>query len=324
MRGVSRFAPSTTGDAHPGTLLSALLSWLDGRVRQNRVMLRLEDIDRDRASDVFAGRLTEALAWLGLAFDDTVVQSERATAHAAALDQLAAAGVLYGCDCSRKDRQRRGRPSPDGGFAYDNRCRDRGLPPGGWREASKSGTVRARLPDTRVTLVDDGGLDLSQTPAIDMGDPVVVRRGGAIAYHLAAVVDDAAIEVSHVVRGRDLATAAATQIQLRTLLGKPHPRYRHHFLLLEPRGEKLAKLHGSVGVQALRERYTGEALCGILAHAAGLADSPAPTTPRALLATFSWDRVRTDDVALVWNGHALRIAQPNRREHAADKVPRFR
>lgn len=307
MPGVSRFAPSTTGDAHPGTLLSALLAWVDGRARENRVVLRLEDIDDQRASAVHAASLTAALTWLGLDFDATTVQSEHQAAHESALDALEALGVLYPCGCSRRDRERRGRRSPDGGFAYDNRCRDRKLPDGGWRQACADEAVRARLPDVRVSLIDDGGLDLSQVPAREMGDPVVVRRGGGIAYHLAAVTDDAAVGVTHVVRGRDLAAAAATQTLLRSLLGLSHPRYRHHFLFLEPRGEKLAKLHGSVGARALRARYEAPELCGILAHAAGLCATAAPITPQALVAAFSWDRVRHADCALSWDGRVLSV-----------------
>ena len=298
MRMTGRFAPSTTGEAHPGTLLSALLVWLDARSRGAHVLLRLEDLDPARTKAVWADQMIAALAWLGLDWDGVTVQSGRGAAHEAALDRLAAAGRLYPCACSRAARTR---PAPDGGFAYDNTCRGRPLPD--WRASREP--LRVQLPDDRVELVDDNGVDLSQTPARDMGDPIVRRRDGAIAYQLAVVVDDTDAGVTDVVRGRDIAPSTATQVLLQQLLAMPTPRYRHHFLLLEPSRDKLAKLHGSIPFSAVSARYTGDALCGLLAHAANLGDG-APVTPREMLATFAWPRVRRDDVVARWDG-ALRI-----------------
>lgn len=300
----SRFAPSTTGEAHPGTLLAGLLVWLDARARGGRAVLRLEDLDVTRVKAAWAAQMIEACAWLGLAWDEIVVQSDRRAAHEAALDALAAAGRLYPCRCSRADRTG-GRRAPDGSWAYGNVCRGRALPAGGWRAASEA--VRVRLDDDRVTLIDDGGLDLSQTPAIEMGDPIVRRRDGVIAYQLAVVVDDRDAAISDVIRGRDIAPSTATQVMLQRLLGAPTPRYRHHFLLLEAGGAgKLAKLHGSIPWSTVRARYDGPALCGVLAHAAGLADTPAPCTPDALVAGFDWRRVPAADRVARWD-HGLII-----------------
>lgn len=289
---ISRFAPSPTGEAHPGTLLSALLVWLDARTRGGRALLRLEDLDRTRVKSAWADQLVEATRWLGLDWDEIVVQSGRTPAHERALDQLADAGRLYPCTCSRAARAG-GRRAPDGGWAYENTCRDRPLPPGGWRAVD--GNVRVRLPDEHIELVDDGGLDLSQTPARDMGDPIVRRRDGVIAYQLAVVVDDADAGITDVVRGRDIAPSTATQVMLQRLLGLPTPRYRHHFLLLEQSGDKLAKLHGSIPFSALRARYTGAELCGVLAHGAGLLDVARACTPHELVARFAWSRVPVRD-----------------------------
>jgi glutamyl-Q tRNA(Asp) synthetase len=292
---ISRFAPSTTGEAHPGTLLSALLVWLDARARGGRALLRLEDLDRTRVRTAWADQMVGALAWLGLDWDATAIQSEHASRHEHALDRLADAGRLYPCTCSRTERAAGGRKAPDGGWAYDNTCRDRPLPAGGWRAVE--GAVRARLPDDRVELVDAGGLDLSQTPARDLGDPIVRRKDGAIAYHLAVVVDDAEAGVTDVVRGHDLAPSTATQVMLQRLLGVPTPCYRHHLLLLEPQGNKLAKLHGSIPFADLRARHPARELCGLLAGAAGL--GAVPCMPRDLVATFEWARV----------GHRDRVAR---------------
>ena len=298
---ITRFAPSTTGEAHPGTLLSALLVWLDARTRGGRVLLRLEDLDRTRVRSSWSDELREACTWLGLDWDEVIVQSGRAAAHEAALDALAAAGRLYPCSCSRAARAG-GRRAPDGGWAYDNTCRGTPLPAGGWR-AVPAGAIalRVQLPDERIELVDEAGLELSQTPARDMGDPIVRRRDGVIAYQLAVVVDDADEGITDVVRGRDIAPSTATQVMLQRLLGLATPRYRHHFLLLEEGGGKLAKLHQSIPWSVVRARYRGDELCGLLAHAAGLIDAPRPCTPRELAATFDWAQVTAGDRVARWD-----------------------
>jgi glutamyl/glutaminyl-tRNA synthetase len=294
---ITRFAPSTTGEAHPGTLLSALLVWLDARSRGGRALLRLEDLDITRIKPQWTQQLVDACAWIGLDWDETVIQSGRRSAHEAALDRLAAAGRLYPCTCSRADRAG-GRRAPDGGWAYPNTCRGTPLPPGGWRAVADN--LRVRLPDGRVELVDDGGLDVSQTPATEMGDPVVRRRDGVIAYQLAVVVDDADSGITDDIRGRDIAPSTATQVMLQRLLGVPAPRYRHHFLLLEPSRDKLAKLHGSIPFTQLRVRYSGPELFGWLAHVAGLLDEARAVAPSDLVERFDWSRVRTSDIVVEW------------------------
>ena len=302
----ARFAPSTTGPAHPGTLLAGLLCWLDARSRGDTVLLRLEDLDPERCRPVWSEAMVEALAWLGLDWDATVLQSDEGVAHAAALDRLAEVGRLYPCGCTRRELRAVARERPEGGVAYPGTCRERPLPAAGWRTAEEP--LRVRIPDAPVALRDESGLDLSGDPAREPGDPVVRRRDGAVAYLLASVVDDGGAGVTRVVRGRDLAGTTATQVALQRLLGWPTPTYRHHLLLLEERGGKLAKLHGAVGFDALRI-LGPEALCGRLAFAAGLRPDPGPTTPGALLREFSWERVRRDDRALRWTGRDLIVVE---------------
>lgn len=297
----SRFAPSTTGEAHPGTLLSALLVWLDARARGGAALLRLEDIDTTRVKSEWSQQLRDACTWLGLDWDEVIVQSDRRAAHEAALDMLDAQGRLYPCSCSRAQRAASQRRAPDGGWAYDNTCRGRTFPGAGWRSHADTDSVRVRLDDTRIELVDDGGLDLSQTPARDMGDPIVLRKDGVVAYQLAVVVDDHDSRITDVIRGRDIAPSTATQVMLQRLLAYATPRYRHHFLLLEPSGDKLAKLHGSIPFSQVRARYDGPSLCGVLAHAAGLLDAPTRCAPRELVASFDWSRVPREDRVARWD-----------------------
>jgi glutamyl/glutaminyl-tRNA synthetase len=161
------------------------------------------------------------------------------------------------------------------------------------------------LTPERVEPHDEGGVDLAQDPAAEMGDPVLLGRTGSIAYHLASVVDDGRQQITRVVRGRDLAASTAIHVTLQRLLRFSTPVYRHHFLLLEESGGKLAKLHGAVGWRELREHYAPEALCGLLAAVAALVETAAPTRPRELLAAFDWRRVRGEDLLMHWTGESL-------------------
>jgi glutamyl-Q tRNA(Asp) synthetase len=298
-----RFAPSTSGPAHPGTLLAALLCWLDARSRGASLSLRLEDVDATRCTAEKAAEICAALEWFGLDWDAVSTQSANRSAHEAALDLLAGRGLLYPCSCSRSQIQRSGERAADGGWRYAGRCRDHELPASGWRSVREA--LRLRLAAGRVEPRDEGGVDLAQDPADAMGDPVLLGRDGLIAYHLAAVVDDERQRITRVVRGRDLAASTAIHVTLQRLLGLAMPCYRHHFLLVEKSGDKLAKLHGAVGWRTLREHYTPEALCGVLAAAAGLIETAAPIRPTELLANFDWQRVREADRLMHWTGQRL-------------------
>ncbi len=296
-RATSRFAPSPTGEPHPGTLLSALLVWLDARHDGAQALLRLEDVDHTRSTPALAQAMIDGLAWLGLTWDAVVVQSRRRAAHEAAIDELARRDLLYACTCSRKARAG-GRRAADGSLVYDNRCRDHLLGEAQWR--SSPAALRVRLPLDVVQIKDEGGADLSQAPARDLGDPVVRSNNGAIAYMLAVVVDDAADGITRVVRGRDLAPSTATQVALQRLLGYPTPTYRHHPLLLAAAGgDKLAKLHGSYPLSQLRAAgLTAPQLCGMLAALIGLTPAATPIEPASLVRDFSWQRVAVADVAV--------------------------
>jgi glutamyl-Q tRNA(Asp) synthetase len=299
----SRFAPTTSGPAHPGTLAAALLCWLDARSRGASIGLRLEDIDPTRCTPESARELRAALAWFGLDWDSESRQSEHLQAHERALDRLAAQHELYPCDCSRSEIKRAGFRAADGGYRYPGSCRSRSLPSSGWRSCDSA--LRFRLEPGRITPRDESGLDLDQDPAAEMGDPVLRRRDGAVAYQLAAVVDDAEQAVTRIVRGRDLATSTAVQVALQCSLGLATPAYHHHLLLLEEHGDKFAKMHGAVGWRDLCEHYSPSRLCGFLARVVGLGESADETLPADLIADFDWQRVSRDDALIRWRDSEL-------------------
>jgi glutamyl/glutaminyl-tRNA synthetase len=300
-----RFAPSTTGLAHPGTLLAALLAWLDARSRGEALILRLDDADPQRCRPEWSQRMREDLAWFGLDWDGEQSQLQRRAAHDQTLAALAARGLLYACTCSRSSIREQGLVAPDGSWRYPGICRARRLAAQQWRELPEA-VVRLRLPDQAVVLRDEGGGSLDGHPLQDFGDPVLRRRDGAIAYQLSVVLDDAAAGVDRVVRGRDLACHSATQALIHDLLDLPRPTYRHHLLLLEEQGAKHAKFHGSVDCGVLRGVYGAEELCGLLAACAGLGEG-SPCRPVDLLGGFAWSRVAVADRLLRWTGSALEL-----------------
>lgn len=305
-QGIGRFAPSTTGPAHPGTLLAALLCWLDARSAGAQVLLRLEDLDPERSTPERVAAMRRDLAWIGLDWDGEVQQSRRSAGYESALDQLEERGLLYPCSCSRSQIKALGKAEVDGSTRYPGTCRGRALPAtsaGGWRASREP--LRVRIDLDLGSRVDESGLELIAVGGRAPGDPVVRRRDGVASYQLATVVDDADSGVTRIVRGRDLATSTPVQIALQRLLEAATPDYRHHLLLLEERGGKLAKLHGAVGIDALRAHYSAQELCGQLAHLGGLIATPEALRPSDLLASFSWDAVASEDRVVRWTGSEL-------------------
>ncbi len=294
----SRFAPTTSGRAHPGTLIAALLCWLDARHRGGEARLRLEDLDRERTKSGYLEGLALDFAWFGLDWDGVERQSEGTERHDAAIEGLVSDGRVYACDCSRAAIRGAGRLAPDGSYAYPGTCRGNRVSAGDWR--SESRPLRLELASDAIHLRDESGAVLSGDAAVLFGDPLLRRRDGATSYHLASVLDDAATGVDRVVRGRDLLPTTLLQVALQRELGLPTPSYRHHCLFLERRGGKLSKLHGAVDVPALQTRYGAEELCGALAGFVGLGDG-GRCAPRELVSGFDWARVSEDDVLLDWD-----------------------
>jgi glutamyl-Q tRNA(Asp) synthetase len=299
----SRFAPSPTGPAHPGTLLAALLAWLDARSLKGWLSLRFEDLDPDRANQRWTDQIRFALEWLGLDWDTESHQSECLPAYENALDELASSGRLYRCNCSRSIIKRHGRPSPEGGWAYPNTCQENLIASSDWRNCTDA--LRLRLASEIVVVQDEDGIQLKQNPSLEMGDPIVRRRDGAFAYHLASVVDDIQFDINRIVRGRDLLPTTPTQIQIRNLLKHPQPQYKHHLLLLENRQQKLAKLHGSVGFVKIEAHMSPQQFLGSLAAIIGLQNDTIPINPQELLARFNWSAISQQDQVVRWENRTL-------------------
>lgn len=298
-----RFAPSPTGPLHAGSLVAALASWLDARACNGgsggggRWLVRIEDLDTTRCSDDATATILRQLTDCHLVPDEEpVVQSRRHDRYAAALAQLVAGGRAYACGCSRKDidtaLQARGVHRPrHGERVYPGTCREglHGKPALSWRlrvapplpnaiGRANTDDPPSQAPscqDTTSAWVHwhDRRLGAQQQDvAAEVGDFILQRTDGPFAYQLAVVVDDAAQQISDVVRGADLADNTARQILLQQALGLPTPRYLHAPLVLGEDGHKLSKQNGA---QAIDTRDPLQAL----AAAAAVLGLPVHTGP---------------------------------------------
>lgn len=279
---IGRFAPSPTGALHAGSLLAALASWLDARAHGGLWRLRIEDVDTPRCVAGADQAIVQQLAQCGLVPDGPVLwQSQRSALYQQALDKLVTQGLAYPCGCSRKDIETaQTQPTARHQAAvYPGTCRKGlgGKPARAWR-LNVAAVRRARgLPDLS-TWSDRRLGPQAQDVAQDVGDFVLRRADGLWAYQLAVVVDDAAQDISDVVRGEDLRDNTARQILLQRALGLPTPRYLHTPLVLGPQGEKLSKQNGAQPLD-LREPLQA------LRHAAQALDLPdvaGPDLPQAL------------------------------------------
>ncbi|MBL0211461.1 MAG: tRNA glutamyl-Q(34) synthetase GluQRS [Holophagaceae bacterium] len=283
-----RFAPSPTGVLHLGNLRTALASWLSAKSQGGRWIVRMEDVDGPRCRREFGQQQLRDLAAMGMESDEPVAwQSDRSAAYRAALDDLHGLGRLYPCRCTRKDLQMLASAphGEDGLRPYPNRCRHRP-----WEGIEAA--LRLRLPDGDLEWLDSALGPQRDDPSALTGDPLLFRRDGRFAYHLAVVVDDGAQGVTEIVRGLDLRPVTATQIRLQEALSLPRPAYAHLGLVMAPDGSRLGKRAGALGVEALRQRGIGAGeIIGWLGWSLGCLEEPEPRSAAELLAEFHWSRV---------------------------------
>ena len=298
-----RFAPSPTGPLHLGGARTALFNWLYARNRGGTFILRIENTDAVRSSEAHEESILSDLHWLGLDWEEgpkvggpygPYRQDERVEIHRKALEQLQQDGAIYPCFCSleqiettRRQQMERGEPP-----RYPGTCR--GLDPDVARERLEQGqkhTWRFALP-AREYIVRDLIRGEVKFDLAGLGDFVVMRTDGTFPYLFASAVDDARMQISHVLRGEDGLSNAPRQAVLIEALGEEPPVFGHLPLLLDPDGKKLAKRDPSFTLEALRERQVPpEALFFYLA---GLGYAPAAKgdlSKEELIETFDLSKV---------------------------------
>lgn len=274
----TRFAPAPTGYLHLGHVADAIWVWGAARALGGRVLLRLEDHDRIRSRPEFEEALLEDLDWLGFAPDaPSVRQSEREQLYASRLDALAARGLVYACECTRREILEREPRDGAAELRYPGTCRDRGLP------GERSPIRRIRLEREEIAFSDALAGPQVQVPSEQCGDVLARDRDGNWTYQFAVTVDDLEQGIDFVVRGEDLLASTGRQIQVAGMLGRETPpRYLHHPLILKPDGTKLSKSSRDTGVRDLRAAgWSAGRVLGLAARAAGLLERAAVLAPGA-------------------------------------------
>ena len=277
----TRFAPSPTGPLHLGHAFAALTAWRIASPGQ--FLLRLEDIDTQRCRPEYEIAIAEDLRWLGLEWPLPVMrQSERLPEYGAALDRLAAKGLLYPCRCRRGDlRAALSAPQegvalsgPDG-LIYPGTCRSRTMAEAGPADAIRLHARRALALTGALGFTDHGQPHTLEPDDFlaSIGDVVLARRGWGTSYHLAVTVDDAAQGITLVTRGADLFAATWIHVLLQRLLDLPTPVYWHHKLIRDDNGRRLAKRDDARSLRELRN---------------------AGASPADIRQMIGWDRVTSD------------------------------
>ncbi|MEO0343472.1 MAG: tRNA glutamyl-Q(34) synthetase GluQRS [Pseudomonadota bacterium] len=258
-----RFAPSPTGLLHLGHAYSALIAHDAACAAGGTFLLRIEDIDGLRSTTRFESQLFDDLKWLGLDWPEPVLrQSQRTNAYQSALDLLVKSGLLFPCSCTRKDIQSAlSAPHEDDTalHLYPGTCRNREM--ADWKpgDAIRLNMSKAIKTVGTVSYIEIG-TGVSQTigtsaqEMIDQfGDVVLARKDIQTSYHLSVVVDDAFQSITHVTRGRDIAPLTPIHVLLQKILNLPSPIYRHHKLIRDENGKRLAKRHDAMSLKAFRD-----------------------------------------------------------------------
>jgi glutamyl-tRNA synthetase len=316
---VTRFAPSPTGFLHIGGGRTALFNWLYARGRGGKMLLRIEDTDRERSTEPAIAAIIDGLDWLGLKWDGEVVhQFARAGRHAQAARELLAQGKAYLCyatpaelEAMREKAREEKRPP-----RYDGSWRDRSDADRASAEAEgRKPVIRLRAPQEGETVVEDQVQGRVVFPNKDLDDLVLLRSDGTPTYMLAVVVDDHDMGVTHVIRGDDHLTNAARQTHIYQAFGWDIPVFAHIPLIHGADGAKLSKRHGALGVDAYRAMgYLPEALRNYLLRLGWSQGDKEFFTTEEAQAAFDLDSVgrspsRFDYVKLEnMNGHYMRAS----------------
>ena len=250
---VTRFAPSPTGFLHIGGGRTALFNWLYARRHGGRMLLRIEDTDRERSTTAAIGAIIEGMKWLGLSWDGEVVyQASRAARHREAAEDLLRRGLAYHCFTTPEELQAMRELARAEGRAprYDGRWRDRDPSEA---PAGVKPVIRLKAPQEGQTVLDDKVQGVVTWANKDLDDLVLLRSDGSPTYMLAVVVDDHDMGVTQIIRGDDHLTNAARQMHIYQAFGWGVPSMAHIPLIHGPDGSKLSKRHGALGVDAYRE-----------------------------------------------------------------------
>lgn len=251
-----RFAPSPTGHLHIGGVRTALFNYLFARQKAGVFCLRIEDTDKERSTEANTREILSSLEWLGLHSDEPpVIQSHHAQDHMNAAMQLLAEGKAYRCFCSKEDidADKERADAEKQAYRYSGRCRD--LSPIEIQSKLDSHTpytIRFKVPEGITRFKDMVYRDITVNNA-EIDDFIIIRSDGTPIYQLSVVVDDANMNITHVIRGEDHLSNTPKQILLYLALGKKVPKFGHLPLILAPDGKRLSKRYGATSVNEFKD-----------------------------------------------------------------------
>lgn len=294
-----RFAPTPSGEMHAGNLLCALLAYLSVKSADGKFLVRIEDLDTDRCPRSSADKIISVLNALGLSSDEPVIwQSERGKVYAEKERELAKKVRIYPCFCTRAQLHAAEAPRlSDGGVIYSGACRNLTKEQIDKLSATRRPCNRVQVPDEEIVFCDLIAGKTVQNLKEGCGDFILRRSDGVYAYQFAVSVDDGESGVTEVVRGNDLLSSTPRQIWLMRLLGYTPPAYYHIPLVCDGEGRKLSKSEGDSAAR-LVDSYPPECVLGFLAYCAGLIDKNRPASLEELVKTFSWEKVRRNEIRL--------------------------
>ena len=312
----SRFAPSPTGFLHIGGARTALFAWLYARHYNGQFILRIEDTDQLRSTEESTRAILDALAWLGLDWDEgPFFQAQRVDMHREMVKKLLDEGKAYHCVCTPEElEEKRKRALAEGRKPkYDGTCRDKNLP------GSANAAVRFRCPYTGVTVVNDLIKGVITFNNEELDDLVIERSDGYPTYNFAVVVDDAQMEITHVIRGDDHVNNTPRQILLYEALGYTIPQFGHVSMIMGSDKTRLSKRHGATSVMTYKDMgYLPEGLVNYLVRLGWSHGDQEIFTMEELIRLFTFDSVGKSAAVfnpekLLWlNQHYIKECPPER------------
>lgn len=311
-----RFAPSPTGFLHIGGVRTALFNWLFARQQQGVFILRIEDTDQSRSTDESIQAIIEGMKWVGLDWDEGPYrQTERMELYRSHAMALLEKGQAYWCVCKAEELEARRKEAEAKGLSprYDGRCRNLGMtnPPG-------DAALRFKAPQEGQIVVDDlikGKIAFDNSAADDL---IILRSNGYPTYNFSVVVDDALMQITHVIRGDDHLTNTPRQIPIFQALGFPVPQFGHLPMILGSDKSRLSKRHGATSIMAYKDMgYLPGAMVNYLVRLGWSHGDQELFTRQELIDKFSWKNVQSSPAVfnpekLLWiNAEYIKTSPPS-------------
>jgi len=310
-----RFAPSPTGFLHIGGVRTALFNWLFARQQHGKFILRIEDTDQSRSTDESIHAIIEGMQWVGLDWDEgPFQQTERIDLHRRHALNLLEQGQAYWCVCKAEELEARRKEAEVKGLSprYDGRCRHRGI-----TSPIGDAALRFKAPQEGQTVVDDlikGKIVFDNTILDDL---IILRSNGYPTYNFSVVVDDALMQITHVIRGDDHLTNTPRQVPIFQALGFPIPCFGHLPMILGSDKTRLSKRHGATSIMAYKDMgYLPEAMVNYLVRLGWSHGDQEIFTRQELIEKFSWKHVQTSAAVfnpdkLLWmNAEYIKMSPP--------------